>query len=355
MKVYDEEETVLSRRNGADEHAPELTVFLPVMNEEANLRALQAKLDATLDALPCTTEIIYVDDGSTDGSYEVLRDLARHDTRVRVIRLRRNFGKMAAMSAAIDYARGRILIAMDADLQNDPADIPRLIVKLEEGFDVVCGWREKRQDKLITRRFPSILANRLISWSSGIKLHDYGCCLKAYRREALKDVRLYGEMHRFIPVWLAMAGARVTEIPVRHHARMAGVSKFGKLSRTFEVILDLIFVKYMTTYRMKPIHFFGMFGLTSIAVSALAFLLSLILRLQGTPFSEMSLPIFATVMFALGVQLIFMGMIAEVLMRTYYEAQAKTTYSIGELIGFDESREPARVITERDREPLATL
>src|SRR3712207_2351908 len=233
MKIYDEEETVMrapaavaeeptvgaEAAASADVGAPEISVFLPVLNEEPNLRPLHAKLDESLARLGRTAEVIYVDDGSTDGSLEVLRELSRRDPRVRVIALRRNYGQTAAMAAGIDAARGEVLIPMDADMQNDPEDISRLLGKLAEGYDVVSGWRKERQDKMVTRKIPSAIANWIISVIGGVKLHDYGCSLKAYRREFLKEVKLYGEMHRFIPIYASWVGARVTEIPVRHHAR----------------------------------------------------------------------------------------------------------------------------------------
>src|SRR5688500_1655496 len=275
MKIYDEEETVISRPAGAVEldevtatevagapeagdDTPEISVFLPVLNEEPNLRPLHLKLDESLATLGRTAEIIYVDDGSTDGSLEVLRELAARDPRVRVIALRRNYGQTAAMAAGIDAARGHVLIPMDADLQNDPVDISRLLDKLDEGFDVVSGWRKERQDKMVSRKIPSMIANRIMSFIGGVRLHDYGCSLKAYRREFLKEVRLYGEMHRFIPIYASWVGARVTEIPVRHHARTMGQSKYG-LSRTFKVMLDLMTIKFMASYHTKPIYVFGMF------------------------------------------------------------------------------------------------
>src|SRR5688500_1368364 len=235
MKIYDEEETVI-RRAAAEEvtlsdeatvaatvaepgATPEISLFLPVLNEEPNLRPLHVKIDEALTALGRTAEIIYVDDGSTDGSLEVLRDLARRDPRVRVVALRRNYGQTAAMAAGIDAARGHVLIPMDADLQNDPADVQHLLQKLDEGYDVVSGWRKNRQDKMFTRKIPSMIANRLISWIGGVPLHDYGCSLKAYRRESLQDVRLYGEMHRFIPIYASWAGARSEERRVGRECR----------------------------------------------------------------------------------------------------------------------------------------
>src|SRR5688572_4014731 len=242
MKIYDEQEPVLKANVFAANDAtnrPEVSVFLPVFNEEPNLVPLHNKLDEALKTLGRSAEIVYVDDGSSDSSLKILREIAEVDSRVRVVALRRNYGQTAAMAAGIDAARGRVLIPMDADLQNDPADIQRLLLKLDEGYDVVSGWRKNRKDKMVTRKIPSMIANRLISWIGGVPLHDYGCSLKAYRRESLQDVRLYGEMHRFIPIYASWAGASVTEIPVKHHARTMGKSKYG-LSRTLKVVFDLI-------------------------------------------------------------------------------------------------------------------
>ena len=225
MKTYDEEEVLVSSERPvvSRDEKPELSIFLPVYNEEPNLPPLHAKLDTALKALGRTAEIIYVDDGSTDGSLKVLRELARRDNRVRVVALRRNYGQTAAMAAGIDAASGEVLIPMDADMQNDPADIVRLLDKLEEGYDVVSGWRKNRQDKLVTRKIPSMLANRMISWIGGVPLHDYGCSLKAYRRESIEDVRLYGEMHRFIPIYASWAGAAcVTQLQA---AQAAGLGR----------------------------------------------------------------------------------------------------------------------------------
>jgi glycosyltransferase involved in cell wall biosynthesis len=355
MKIYDEEETVISRPKGAAEveeatvtrvaesaagdEPPEISVFLPVLNEEPNLRPLHLKLDESLASLGRTAEIIYVDDGSTDGSLEVLRELAARDPRVRVIALRRNYGQTAAMAAGIDAARGRVLIPMDADLQNDPVDISRLLDKLGEGFDVVSGWRKERQDKMVTRKIPSAIANWIISFIGGVKLHDYGCSLKAYRREFLKDVRLYGEMHRFIPIYASWVGARVTEIPVRHHARTMGKSKYG-LSRTFKVMLDLMTIKFMASYHTKPIYVFGLFGFSSFLISLVAFVWAVIRKLGDESFIRNPLLTIAIVMFAVGVQFILMGLLAEMLVRTYHESQAKTVYTVREQIGFGKGREP---------------
>src|SRR6476620_5333551 len=264
---------------------PELSLFLPVLDEEENLRPMHAKIQSALDTLGKSAEVIYVDDGSTDNSLEVLKEIAASDPRVRVISLRRNYGQTAAMSAGIDAAKGDILIPMDADLQNDPADIARLLQKLDEGYDVVSGWRKNRQDKLISRKIPSQIANRVISWIGGVPLHDYGCSLKAYRREVIQDVRLYGEMHRFIPIYASWAGARVTEIPVDHHARTMGKSKYG-ISRTIKVVFDLMTIKFMASYQTKPIYVFGTFGMGALAASILAGLYAIFLKsanLVGLP------------------------------------------------------------------------
>ncbi|HYY58663.1 MAG TPA: glycosyltransferase family 2 protein [Pyrinomonadaceae bacterium] len=340
MKTIDEQEDTLMRAtakaavgdSGGASEPPELSVFLPVYNEEPNLRPLHAKLDEALRQLGRTAEIIYVDDGSTDGSLEVLRSLAHLDPRVKVVALRRNYGQTAAMAAGIDAARGRVLIPMDADLQNDPADIIRLLNKLDEGYDVVSGWRKNRRDKLITRKLPSMLANRLISWIGGVPLHDYGCSLKAYRRESLEDVRLYGEMHRFIPIYASWAGARVAEIPVTHHPRTMGKSKYG-LSRTLKVVFDLMTIKFMASYQTKPIYVFGTFGMLAFAISVLAGLYALFLKLfHKADFVQTPLPILAIVLFAVGVQFLLMGLLAEMLVRTYHESQAKRIYAVREKI-----------------------
>ena len=336
MKTYDQEVTT---RIVPDEPSlpdrPEISVFLPVYNEEPNLRPLHAKMDQALDKLGRSAEIIYVDDGSSDGSLKVLRHLAELDPRVRVVALRRNYGQTAAMSAGIDAARGNVLIPMDADLQNDPADIVRLLDKLDEGYEVVSGWRKNRQDKWITRKIPSMIANKLISWIGGVPLHDYGCSLKAYRREALKDVRLYGEMHRFIPIYASWAGARVSEIPVEHHPRTMGKSKYG-LSRTLKVVFDLMTIKFMASYQTKPIYVFGSFGMLAFLISFLAGIYAIFLKLfHRADFVQTPLPILAIVMFAVGVQFMLMGLLAEMLVRTYHESQAKSIYAVREFIGFE--------------------
>jgi len=340
MKIYDEQEVALVTKTAPTETGakPEVSVFLPVYNEEPNLLPLHAKLDEALKALGRSAEIIYVDDGSSDGSLSVLRQIAGLDDRVRVVALKRNYGQTAAMAAGIDAAKGDVLIPMDADLQNDPADIIRLLNKMDEGYDVVSGWRKNRQDTLVTRKIPSMIANRLISWIGGVPLHDYGCSLKAYRRESLADVKLYGEMHRFIPIYAAWAGARVTEIPVAHHPRTMGQSKYG-LSRTIKVVFDLITIKFMASYQTKPLYLFGFAGLLTFGVSLLSALLACLMKFADWPhhadFIQTPLPVMAMVMLVLGIQLFLMGLLAEMLVRTYHESQSKRIYAIRERIGFE--------------------
>jgi glycosyltransferase involved in cell wall biosynthesis len=339
MKVYDQENDLLSApaRRATDADFPEVSVFLPVFNEEPNLRPLHEKLNAALRQLGRTAEIIYVDDGSSDGSLNVLREIAAHDPRARVVALRRNYGQTPAMAAGIHAARGRVLIPMDADLQNDPVDIVRLLDKLDEGYDVVSGWRKHRKDTLITRKIPSQMANWLISKIGGVPLHDYGCSLKAYRRESLADVQLYGEMHRFIPIYASWSGARVTEIPVEHHARTMGKSKYG-LSRTIKVVFDLMTIKFMASYQTKPLYMFGFAGLTTFVISFLCAVLALLMKFASWPhhadFVQTPLPVLTMVMLVLGVQFFFMGLLAEMLVRTYHESQAKPIYAVKERINF---------------------
>lgn len=307
---------------------PELSVIIPVFNEEESLDLLYSKLGHSLDSLGRTWELILIDDGSKDRSWDILQAIAAKDQRVRCVRFVRNFGQTAALAAGIDFATGSIIIPMDADLQNDPADIINLLSKLDEGFDVVSGWRKQRQDELFTRLIPSWTANKLISVISGVRLHDYGCSLKAYRREVIKDVRLYGEMHRFVPIYASWMGARVTEIPVTHHARQFGKSKYG-LSRTIKVVLDLMLVKFLSSYATKPIHVFGTMGLFSLMAGMLAFGWMVILKLfYHTTFIETPLPVLVAMCCLLGVQFIFMGLLAEINVRTYHESQGKSIYIV---------------------------
>jgi dolichol-phosphate mannosyltransferase len=318
---------------------PKLSLFLPVYNEEENLRDLNEKIFQAMECLGQSFEVVYVDDGSTDRSLDLLREFAAKDSRVRVISFRRNYGQTAAMAAGIAAARGEVLIPMDADMQNDPADIERLLAKLDEGYDVVSGWRKDRRDALFTRVLPSKLANSLISKISGIELHDYGCSLKAYRREVLKDVQLYGEMHRFIPIYANWAGARVTEIPVAHFPRAAGKSKYG-LSRTIKVVFDLVTIKFMASYMTKPLYIFGWAGVLAFAISLFSALFAFLMKFAGWPkhadFIQTPLPVLAMVMLVLGIQLFLLGLIAEMLVRTYHESQGKPIYTIKTKINFEE-------------------
>lgn len=318
-------------------YSPEISVVIPVFNEEDSLAALQDKLTASLNSLGRTWEVIFVDDGSRDTSFQKLQQMAQQEPRFKVVRFVTNFGQTAALSAGIDNADGKVIIPMDADLQNDPVDIKRLLEKLDEGYDVVSGWRKDRKDEFFTRLLPSWAANKMISVISGVPLHDYGCSLKAYRYEVIKDIRLYGEMHRFVPIYATWLGARVTEIPVTHHAREFGTSKYG-MSRTFKVLLDLIVVKFLAAYSTKPIHIFGMAGLWSFAAAFGGFVLMLVLKFFGhTTFIETPLPVLVAMFFMLGVQFILMGLLAEILMRTYHESQGKRIYRVKTAINTSES------------------
>jgi glycosyltransferase involved in cell wall biosynthesis len=315
----------------------EISVLLPVYNEQDNIARLDLGLTEALEKLGRSYEVIYVDDGSTDQSLAKLREIGKRDSRVRIVSLRRNYGQTAAMSAGIDHARGQILIPMDADLQNDPADISRLLEKLDEGYDVVSGWRKDRKDRWLTRRMPSTLANRLAAKLSGVDLHDFGCSLKAYRRDALTGVKLYGEMHRFIPIYAGWAGARVTEIPVTHHARAAGKSKYG-LSRTIKVLFDLITIKFLSSYLTKPLYLFGTAGALCLLISFFTIVFALYYRfVQGVHLNRMPLATLSMIMFAMGVQFIFMGLLAEMIVRTYHESQDKPTYLVRERINLDDA------------------
>lgn len=305
-----------------------LSIIIPLYNEEDNIEPLYAKLDAVLGSLGHPYEVILVNDGSTDDTRSRIDAVAARDERVRVVHLRRNFGQTPAMMAGIDAARGDILIPMDGDLQNDPADIPKLLAKLDEGYDVVSGWRKDRKDNPIKRNLPSRMANTLISFISGVRLHDYGCSLKAYRRDIIKGVKLYGEMHRFIPIHAAWQGARVTEVSVTHHPRIHGASKYG-IERTLKVILDLMTVKFLDKYAQKPMYLFGGFGLGSIALSMLFFVFMLYCKIfLNKSFIETPLPLAVVMFMLIGIVAVFMGLIAEILMRTYHESQDKPTYIV---------------------------
>lgn len=322
-------------------HPIHLSVLIPVYNEAGNVVPLHSELDAVLRGIGLQYELIFVDDGSSDGTTAKLAAIQRADPdHVRVAFLRRNCGQTAALSAALDLARGEILIPMDGDRQNDPADIPRLLAKLDEGYDVVSGWRKDRHDTLLTRKIPSRIANKLVARISGVALHDFGCTMKAYRRRVLEGVRLYGEMHRFIPIFATWQGAKVTELEVHHRPRTEGKTKYG-LGRTFNVVLDLILIRFFQRYSQRPIHLFGRVGLWSIALSFACFAAMLYfkyvfpwptgLNLPTKTFVETPLPMLTVMFFLGGVQSILLGVLAEMVMRTYYESQSKTTYLLDEV------------------------
>ncbi len=310
-----------------------LSIVIPVYNEEDNLRLLHQAIHQALDDLARAWQVVYVDDGSSDNSFELLEELAAEDPDyTTVIAFRRNFGQTAAIAAGIDHAEGEIIVLMDADLQNDPADIPMMLEKIDEGFDVVSGWRYNRQDTFITRKLPSRIANWLISTVTGVHLHDYGCTLKAYRREVITDFRLYGEMHRFIPAYAYSVGAKITEVPVAHHARKYGKTKYG-INRTLKVILDLFTVKFLISYAAKPIYLFGGAGVVMMAISGgmlgFLFIRKLLFR---TSVVQSSFFLLGVMLMILGVQSILLGLIAELLVRTYHESQRKPTYTLRRVI-----------------------
>ncbi len=313
-----------------------VSITIPVFDEADNLPELSRRLLPVLEGLGRTWELIFIDDGSRDASAQRLDALARTDRRIKVIHLRRNAGQTAAMMAGFDHARGDIIVPMDADLQNDPEDIPALLAKLDEGFDVVSGWRQDRKDHTLRRNLPSRFANLLISAVSGVKLHDYGCSLKAYRRDVIKGVRLYGEMHRFIPVYASWLGARVAELPVRHHPRLAGISKYG-LERVLKVVLDLVVVKFLDRYAQKPIYVFGGFGLVNFLVSLLAGIWAVYLKVfEHVSFVQTPLPLLVVMAAITGVMCFLLGLVAELVTRTWHESQHKSTYLVGVTRNLDE-------------------
>ena len=315
-----------------------LSIVVPVFNEQDNVLPLFDQLRGALAKVNDGFEVVFVDDGSTDQTEANLKKVAEADNRFKIVTFRRNFGQTAAMMAGIDYAAGDIIIPLDGDLQNDPADIPRLLDKLAEGYDVVSGWRQERKDASLRRNLPSRIANRLISRMSGVELHDYGCTLKAYRRQVVKGVRLYGEMHRFIPIYASWEGGRVTEIPVNHFPRIHGHSKYG-LERIVKVLLDLLLVKFLSKYATKPIYVFGGFGLIGIAISFLAGLYALYLKFfAGISFISTPLPLLVVLTFVTGIMSILMGLIAEIIMRTYYESQGKQVYLVRETVNIADRR-----------------
>ncbi|MEE8348395.1 MAG: glycosyltransferase family 2 protein [Acidobacteriota bacterium] len=304
----------------------ELSIVIPVFNERENIQPLYQQLKEALAPWGDTSEILFVDDGSIDGSTQELRNLTRVDGTVRVLEFVRNFGQTAAMAAGFDHARGRIIIPLDADLQNDPRDIPRIMEKLAEGYQVVSCWRRERKDAWLSRVLPSRVANLLISWISGVHLHDYGCTLKGYQRDVVQHIRLYGEMHRFIPIFASWAGAKVTEIPVQHHPRLSGESKYG-IFRTVKVLLDLITVKFLGTYSTKPMYLFGGVGLLSFVGSGALSALTLYQKyFEGVKAHRNPLLLLSIFLAIVGVQFILIGLVAELIVRTYHESQGKPTY-----------------------------
>ena len=318
--------------SGGDAPHVGLSVISPVYNEEANVTPFVESAVAVLESLGRPYELILINDGSRDRSPELLAEAARRFPTVTVLNLARNYGQTAAMMAGIDAASGDIIVPIDSDLQNDPRDIPMLLAELEKGYDVVSGWRRDRKDAVFRRTFMSKVANRIISVLSGVYLHDYGCSLKAYRREVLKEVRLYGEMHRFIPIYASWQGGKVTELPVRHHPRTAGQSKYG-LGRILKVILDLLVVKFLERHLTKPIYVFGGFGLAFLATSVASAIAALWLKLaEGVSFISTPLPLLVTLTFITGVMSLLMGLLAEMVLRTYYESQNKKTYVVKSVV-----------------------
>ena len=313
----------------------DLTVIMPIYDEEESLEDLFAQVFEVLDGLACHFEVLAVNDGSKDRSIEGLRRIARTHSELRVVDFCRNYGQTAALMAGFDHARGDIIVTLDADLQNDPADIPKLIAKIKEGYDVVSGWRADRKDAAISRNFVSRIANSLISAISGVKLQDYGCTLKAYRRDIMSGVRLYGEMHRFIPIYASWMGAKVIEIPVNHNARRFGRSKYG-LERIFKVLLDLIVLKFLESYLVKPIYVFGGFGLLSLATSFCVILWAIGLKLfTGLSLIQTPLPLLSAMLFLIGCISMLMGLLAEIMIRTYFESQGGRPYLVRNRINFE--------------------
>lgn len=314
-----------------------ISLIIPAKNEEKNLPLLIERAFSVMRGLGKSFEVIVVNDGSTDGSLHVLRALAASHPELRVIDLARNYGQTAAMMAGFDHSRGEIIVPLDADLQNDPADIPMLLAKLDEGYDVVSGWRKNRHDAAIRRNFVSRVANRLISWISGVHLHDYGCSLKVYRRSVIGEVRLYGEMHRFVPIYAAWYGARITEMPVNHSPRLHGKSNYG-LDRILKVVLDLIVVRFLDRWIGKPIYVFGGFGVLWFFVATISAVYMLYLKVfEDVSMIQTPLPLLVVMSVMMGVMSICIGLVAEIVVRTYFESQGKTIYHTREVINGDGS------------------
>lgn len=313
-----------------------ISIVFPIYNEERILPTLFSSVREAMRGTGYEYEIIAVDDGSKDRSRNVLEAISKDDRRVKVVHFRSNMGQTMAIRAGIEHTTGDVIVTMDSDLENDPRDIPRLLEKLSEGYDIVSGWRKDRWERsMVTRKVPSIIANAIISRISGLELHDYGCTLKAYRKEVLGGVHLYGEMHRFIPAYAFRRGARIAEIPVTHHPRRFGKSNYG-FSRTFHVLLDLLLMRFLQKYMQRPIHFFGGIGFASFFFGIIAGSLSVALKILGVrDFVETPLPIFSALLVIVGVQLVAMGVLAEMVMRVYYEKNGGTIYEVKEKINFD--------------------
>lgn len=315
-----------------EELSLDLSVVIPVFNEESSLESLHQELEGVLSGLGLTYEIIAVDDGSTDKSFEKLKEIQQRQPHLHIIRFRRNFGQTAALSAGFRYARGRVIVPMDADGQNDPADIPRLLEKLQEGYDIVSGWRKERKDNTVTRTLPSRIANWMIGRITGVRLHDYGCTLKAYRAESLKSIRLYGEMHRFIPALARWGGGKVTELVVNHRPRQHGKTKYG-LNRIFKVLLDLITIKFLESFSTKPIYVFGGLGFLCLFGSFVSGVVVLYMKAaMNFSMNRNPLLIVSTMLMTTAVQFVLMGLLAEILVRTYHESQNRPTYVIEQIV-----------------------
>jgi glycosyltransferase involved in cell wall biosynthesis len=312
---------------------PAISVVVPIYNEVETIPLLVERITKVLQGMDCSYEFICVDDGSTDGSVELLRKISQERDDFQAVFLRRNYGQSAAMSAGFHHAQGRVIVTLDGDLQNEPADIPTVYYKLQEGYDLVSGWRKERQDDAMTRLLPSKIANKLIGKVTGVQLHDYGCSLKAYRAEVVRDMHLYGELHRFLPALAYIEGARIAEIPVRHHARQFGQSKYG-LGRTVRVVMDLLTIYFMKTFLTRPMHVFGPFGIISISAGlAIGFYLSFVKIILDQSIGSRPLLLLAVLLVISGIQLFSFGLLAELGMRTYHESQRRPIYRVREIAG----------------------
>ncbi len=309
-----------------------LSVVIPIYNEEENIQLLYDELKGVLQGIDRPYEIVFIDDGSSDRSLELLESIQQQDNHVVVVSFRRNFGQTAAMAAGFDYATGEVIVTMDGDLQNDPHDIPGLLAKMDEGYDLVSGWRFNRQDAFINRKLPSMIANKIISKVTGVHLHDYGCTLKIFHKEITKGIQLYGEMHRFIPAIASGMGSRIAEVKVNHRPRRFGTSKYG-ISRTIRVILDLLTVKFLLSYATRPIQVFGMLGIIS---GGLGFIIALVLTIErqffGMPLANRPILLLAVLLIFMGMQFISMGLLGELQARTYHEAQGKPIYTVRKIL-----------------------